>query len=56
MRLEVPFCPIGPRRRIPNRNLYCTGGASRFFMEEFCSRRCSDGLFGLPAEDAALGG
>jgi len=27
----------------------------RFFMEEFCSRRCSDGRSGLPAEDAALG-
>ena len=25
----------------------------RFFMEEFCSRRCSDGRSGLPAADAA---
>jgi hypothetical protein len=27
----------------------------RFFMEEFCSRRCSDGRSGLPAEGDAVG-
>ena len=28
----------------------------RFFMEEFCSRRCSGGRSGLPAEGDAAGG
>ena len=27
----------------------------RFFMEELCSRRCSDGRSGLPAEGDAVG-
>src|SRR5450759_1501782 len=27
----------------------------RFFMEELCSRRCSDGRCGLPAEDDVVG-
>src|SRR5450756_1944374 len=27
----------------------------RFFMEELCSRRCSDGQSGLPAEGDAVG-
>ena len=41
------YVEVGPILAAPSR--------FRFFMEELCSRRCSDGRSGLPAEGDAVG-